>query len=227
MNSAIIFDIAMIALLIAVALHYKKRGFVAGLVGFVGNLVSLGGALLLSNHTAPLLFSRFFQGGLVEKIEGVLTVNQTVSAHEIIEMYAGFLPESLKEGLVSGAEKILGHVGTAPEIASRLVEGVIAPLLTPLIAIVVFFLAFTICRVAVSLLVAVLTNLNRIPLLGGMNQTLGLVMGLLAGAVDLYLVLCGVWALIVITGGGIPFLNETVLADSYLYMLFERINPFC
>ena len=51
-------------------------------------------------------------------------------------------------------------------------------------------------------------------------------MGLLAGVVDLYLVLCAVWAVIVITGGSIEFLNDQALAGSITYSLFGRFNPF-
>ena len=51
-------------------------------------------------------------------------------------------------------------------------------------------------------------------------------MGLAAGVVDLYLVLCAVWAVIVITGGSIEFLNDQALAGSVTYAIFGRFNPF-
>lgn len=226
MSTAILFDLLMLGVLICVAIGYAKRGFVAGLVRFLGNLASLIGAVVLSNHVAPLLFAHFFEGDIVNRVEDVLSVNNTLDPKQLVEMYAGFLPENLKNSLTTGAEGILGHVGSGPELAAQLVEGVIAPLLTPIIAIVIFFIAFAICRLLVSFVVAVLTNLNRIPVLGGVNRVLGLVMGVLAGAVDLYLVLCGVWALIVITGGSLAFLNEAALADSFAYQIFGKINPF-
>ncbi len=226
MTAANIFDLVMLGLLLAVAVGYARRGFVAGLVQFAGNLVSLFGAIFLSNRVAPVLFEQFFQHSFVERVEKLLSAEGVVTASEVVEMYAGFLPQSLKDSLISGAEELLGHVGTAPELAARLVDGVIAPLLTPIIAIVVFFLAFALCRMLVSFVVAVLTNLNRIPLVGGVNRVLGWVMGFLAGAVDLYLVLCGVWALIVITGGSIGFLNEAALEGSIAYSIFKPINPF-
>ena len=62
--------------------------------------------------------------------------------------------------------------------------------------------------------------------LGGVNRMLGFAMGLLAGTVDLYLVLCAVWAVIVITGGSISFLNDTALSGSVAYGIFGRLNPF-
>ena len=38
--------------------------------------------------------------------------------------------------------------------------------------------------------------------------------------------LCAVWAVIVITGGSIGFLNDQALAGSITYSLFGRFNPF-
>ena len=220
MNAAIVFDLVMLALLLVVAFAYARRGFAAGLVQFVGNLASLIGALVLSHQASPLLFEKFFQNGFVTSIQNTLTAEGTVNIQSTIEKYAGFLPESIKESLTASAAGLLDS--GAPDMAVKLVDEVIAPLLTPIIAIVLFFVAFALCR----LLVAVLTNVNRIPVMGSVNRFFGFLMGLLAGVVDLYLVLCAVWAVIVITGGSIGFLNDQALAGSITYSLFGRFNPF-
>lgn len=224
MNAAIVFDLVMLALLLAVAFAYARRGFAAGLVQFVGNLASLIGALVLSHQASPLLFEKFFQNGFVTSIQNTLTAEGTVNIQSTIEKYAGFLPESIKESLTASAAGLLDS--GAPDLAVKLVDEVIAPLLTPIIAIVLFFVAFALCRLLVGLLVAVLTNVNRIPVMGSVNRFFGFLMGLLAGVVDLYLVLCAVWAVIVITGGSIGFLNDQALAGSITYSLFGRFNPF-
>ncbi|WP_419068025.1 hypothetical protein [Candidatus Allofournierella excrementavium] len=224
MNAAIVFDLVMLALLLVVAFAYARRGFAAGLVQFVGNLASLIGALVLSHQASPLLFEEFFQNGFVTSIQNTLTAEGTVNIQSTIEKYAGFLPESIKESLTASAAGLLDS--GAPDMAVKLVDEVIAPLLTPIIAIVLFFVAFALCRLLVGLLVAVLTNVNRIPVMGSVNRFFGFLMGLLAGVVDLYLVLCAVWAVIVITGGSIGFLNDQALAGSITYSLFGRFNPF-
>ena len=224
MNAAIVFDLVMLALLLVVAFAYARRGFAAGLVQFVGNLASLIGALVLSHEASPVLFEKFFQNGFVTSIQNTLTAEGTVNIQSTIEKYAGFLPESIKESLTASAAGLLDS--GAPDMAVKLVDEVIAPLLTPIIAIVLFFVAFALCRLLVGLLVAVLTNVNRIPVMGSVNRFFGFLMGLLAGVVDLYLVLCAVWAVIVITGGSIGFLNDQALAGSITYSLFGRFNPF-
>ena len=224
MNAAIVFDLIMLVLLVTVALVYARRGFAAGLVQFIGNLASLIGALVLSHEASPVLFEKFFQNGFVTSIQNTISAEGTVNIQTTIEKYAGFLPESIKESLTASAAGLLDS--GAPDLAVKLVDEVIAPLLTPIIAIVLFFVAFALCKLLVSLLVAVLTNVNRIPLMGSVNRFFGFLMGLLAGTVDLYLVLCAVWAVIVITGGSIEFLNDQALAGSIAYSAFGKFNPF-
>lgn len=224
MNAAIVFDLVMLALLVTVALVYARRGFAAGLVQFVGNLASLIGALVLSHEASPVLFEKFLQNGFVTSIQNTISAEGTVNIQTTIEKYAGFLPQSIKESLTASAAGLLDS--GAPDLAVKLVDEVIAPLLTPIIAIVLFFVAFALCRLLVALLVAVLTNVNRIPVMGSVNRFFGFLMGLLAGVVDLYLVLCAVWAIIVITGGSIEFLNDQALAGSITYNIFGQFNPF-
>ena len=190
--------------------HYDRR-----LVPFSGRGIGAG---------FDDLFEEFFQTGFVTSIQNTISAEGTVNIQATIEKYAGFLPESIKESLTASAAGLLGS--GAPDLAAKLVDEVIAPLLTPIIAIVLFFVAFALCRLLVSLLVAVLTNVNRIPLMGSVNRFFGFLMGLLAGVVDLYLVLCAVWAVIVITGGSIEFLNDQALAGSIAYSAFGRFNPF-
>mgnify|MGYP002537073125 CR=1 FL=1 len=43
---------------------------------------------------------------------------------------------------------------------------------------------------------------------------------------DLYLVLCVLWGIIVITGGNLNVLNDTVMSSSLYYKIFNLFNPF-
>ena len=92
--------------------------------------------------------------------------------------------------------------------------------------LVLFFVAFALLRMLVSLLVTVLGLVNKLPVIGAVNHGLGWSVGALASLVDIYLVLCVVWALIVITGGNLTMLNDTVMSTSLYYKVFNLFNPF-
>ena len=111
-------------------------------------------------------------------------------------------------------------------MALAIVENVVAPLVMPLIGVVVFFAVFVLGRVVISLLAAIFSNVNRVPLVGGVNRGLGAVIGLVAGLINALMVLCIIWAVVVITGGSLPGLNDQALAGSRLYTFFSAYNPF-
>lgn len=218
------FDLILLAILLLVAMRYASKGFAAALVQFAGNLASLLGASIFSQNIAPVLFTNFFENNFTTSIEKTLADGGQLQLDQLVEKYAGFLPDEIQQSITQSAGGVL--TGSAPELAEQVVNQVIAPLLTPIIAIVVFFVAFALCKVIVGFVVAVLTNFNRIPILGSVNKLLGFAMGLLAGVVDLYLILCAVWAIIVVTGGSIPWLNQQVLGESIGFSLFGQFNPF-
>ena len=40
------------------------------------------------------------------------------------------------------------------------------------------------------------------------------------------LILCLLWAVVVITNGNLPFVNDSSLSGSYFYSFFSAYNPF-
>ncbi len=224
MTIANIFDILMLVLLAVVTLRYMRQGFVAGLIQFLGNLLGLIGAAILSPQVADWVFVNFFEGGLTSQLQATISQQGTVDMAALVDKYAGFLPDAMEQSLVESATELLNN--GAPNLAHSLVVELIQPLVTPLITVVVFFVCFAICKLLVSFLAAVLTNLNRVPLVGGVNRFLGFFMGLLAGVMDVFLVVCGVWAVVVITGNNLSWLNQAVLRDSVAFSLFSSFNPF-
>lgn len=224
MTIANIFDILLLVLLAVVTLRYMQKGFLAGLIQFLGNLLGLVGAALLSPRVADWIFATFFKGGLTTQIQTTISQQGTVDLAALVDKYAGFLPDAMEQSLVQSATDLMNS--GAPDLAHSLVTELIQPLVTPLITVVVFFVCFALCKMLVSFLAAVLTNLNRVPLVGGVNQFFGFFMGLLAGAMDVFLVVCGVWAVVVITGNNLSWLNQTVLQDSVAFSLFSSFNPF-
>ena len=224
MTIANIFDILLLVLLAVVTLRYMQKGFLAGLIQFLGNLLGLVGAALLSPRVADWIFATFFKGGLTTQIQTTISQQGTVDLAALVDKYAGFLPDAMEQSLVQSATDLMNS--DAPDLAHSLVTELIQPLVTPLITVVVFFVCFAVCKMLVSFLAAVLTNLNRVPLVGSVNQFFGFFMGLLAGAMDVFLVVCGVWAVVVITGNNLSWLNQTVLQDSVAFSLFSSFNPF-
>lgn len=223
-----VFDMICAAAVLLLAARYARKGLMASLVGMVGTLASLIAARVFSNWAAPWIFEHLMADGFREKIAVTLAENGSVDLAALAESFAGFLPESFRRSVIDTfTQSVAGALSSnAAALADSIVTDVIQPLMTPVISIVLYFVAFAACRLFISFLMTVLGNVNRLPVLGGVNRTLGFAVGLAAGLIDLFLALCVVWALIVVTGGSLPLLNDETLAASWFYQLFLRLNPF-
>ncbi len=228
MNPSFLFDIICTAVWVGLAIHYARKGLLAAVVQIGGNLLSLIGAQQLASWGSGALFDRFFAGSFRERIVVSLSEGGAVDLNRIAQQYAGFLPESIRRQVVEACQRALDGLLTdnALVVADTIVQDVIRPLLTPVFSLVLFFLCFAALRMLISLLVTVLGLVNHLPVLGAVNRTLGMVVGALAGLADVFLGLCVVWALMIISGGNLPLLNEAALGGSLWYQLFNQINPF-
>ena len=224
LSYALILDAALVVLILITMVRYKKRGFVAGIIDLAGSLISLVAAWFISGRVSPAVFDNFVKSGLITKTADSIQRQGGVNINSILQDLSGVLPQSFIDGILSSAEGLMSS--TAPEMAEAVVENVVAPLIVPIITVAVFFVIYALCRLLVTFIVALLENINRIPVLGGINQWLGLITGFVAGLINAVLVLCLLWAVIAITGNNLPGLNEAALSGSYSFQLFFDYNPF-
>ena len=227
-NPSFIFDILCTVVWLVLAVRYARKGFLASVVQLTGSLISLFGARAFSGWAAGQVFERFLAGSFRDQIAANIAAGGAVSLDGIAQRYAGFLPEAFRASIVDACERSISAVlnDNAVVLADTIVQKVLAPLLTPVISLVLFFVAFALLRMLVSLLVTVLGLVNKLPVIGAVNHWLGWGVGGIASLVDIYLVLCVVWALIVITGGNLTMLNDTVMSGSLYYKVFNVFNPF-
>mgnify|MGYP003091323426 FL=1 len=227
-NPSFIFDILCTVVWLVLAVRYARKGFLASVVQLTGSLISLFGARAFSGWAAGQVFERFLAGSFRDQIAANIAAGGAVSLDDIAQRYAGFLPEAFRASIVDACERSISAVlnDNAVVLADTIVQKVLAPLLTPVISLVLFFVAFALLRMLVSLLVTVLGLVNKLPVIGAVNHWLGWGVGGIASLVDIYLVLCVVWALIVITGGNLTMLNDTVMSGSLYYKVFNVFNPF-
>ena len=227
-NPSFLFDMICTAVWLVLILRYARKGFLASVVQLSGNLVSLLGAHQLSGACAGWVFENLLAGGFRTQIAASISAGGVVDLSGIAEKYAGFLPAGFRASVVAACERSIGAVlaDNAVVLADTIVEKVLQPLLTPVITLVLFFLFYAVLRLLVSMLVTVLGLVNKLPVVGTVNRWLGWITGGMTALLDIYMVLCVVWGIIVITGGNLNVLNDSVLSGSLYYKLFNVFNPF-
>lgn len=221
---ALILDVILIAVIVLTAFHYKKKGFVAGLLDLVGNLLALLVAWIASDRISPTVFENFFKQGLIEKITQTVQERGTSGLTMLVESFSSILPGGMANEVTRSLQDILGS--GAPDLAVRIVDTILTPLIVPMITVVLFFIAFAVCKLVISMLVAVLTNINKIPVIGSVNELLGILVGVAGGLLNVVLLLCLIWAVVAITNNNLPVLNHDMLSGSMMYSLFSKYNPF-
>lgn len=226
-TSALILDLVLLAIVIVTVIVAANRGFLATVLKLCGTALALIASWFAADHLSAAVFDNFFKNNMVEQTSQMLSESGQVSVQAIVDKLTAFLPDSLVEQLLGSTQQLQGMLDSdAPGVATQVVEQVVAPLVLPIISVVVFFVVFAISNVLIGFLVSALTNVNRIPLMGGLNRTLGVVAGLVLGIIYVLLALCALWAVVVITGDGLPYFNSTVMEGSLFYQFFSKYNPF-
>lgn len=221
--SSLLFDIAVLAIFIICAAYCASRGFAASLLNFFGTIVSAGVSLFVSNKLSGVIFDALFRAQLEQKTLSALQEAGLTRLDEVLSKVLGFLPESVAELLsINHGEVMVGE--NAQAVATAIVQQVIAPLVVPFIAIILFIVAFLGMRLLVSFLTTLLKGVNKVPLLGAANKMLGVVIGLLIGALYVALILGVIW-LIDSAYSGSMFAAK-YFGQSIVYRLVQQLGFF-
>ena len=196
-NPSFLFDIICTVVWLLLAVRYARKGFLASVVQLAGSLFSLTGARAFSGWAAGQVFQNFFAGSFRDQIAASITAGGVVDLSGIAQRYAGFLPESFRASIVEACERSISAV--LSDNAVVLADVIVQKVLAPLLTPVISLVLFFVAFALLRMLVSLL---------------------------DIYLVLCVLWALIVITGGNLTMLNDTVMSSSLYYKVFNVFNPF-
>ena len=216
-SPSLIYDLLFLAVFSFAAVKSWQKGFLAGLAELIGAVLGVGVAVWGSRTLAPGIYEKFLSDTVTEKVEAAVAQ----SGGDIAAAVQGldFLPDSLRTTLT---EAIQTAGGQLPEKVTSLLE----PVILPLVQVVLFALLCVVVRWAFGLLIAVLRGVNGVPLVGGVNQVLGLVLGLCTGALDCWLLALVLWFAASVTAGSLDWLNIAVLQRSIGYSFFGAFNPF-
>ena len=216
-SPSLIYDLLFLAVFSFAAVKSWQKGFLAGLTELIGAVLGVGIAVWGSRTLAPGIYEKFLSDTVTEKVETAVAQ----SGGDIAAAVQGldFLPDSLRTTLT---EAIQTAGGQLPEKVTSLLE----PVILPLVQVVLFVLLCVVVRWAFGLLIAVLRGINGVPLVGGVNQVLGLVLGLCTGALDCWLLALVLWFAASVTAGSLDWLNTAVLQRSIGYSFFGAFNPF-
>ena len=223
MTTAVIIDAIVVVLLLAFAIRGARQGLVRALAGLVMVIVALVGAGMIAatfSGPAARLAAPVIQKHITSRVEEAMAV-QTGSAPEeetgkeprVEDLLALLgLDEDVRSSLADQAEERIRDTGAS--IVSAVVESMVGSVAYG----VLFILSFLLLLLMLHVLVGAMDLVMKLPLLHGINTLGGGALGLVGGALVLFL---AVWAARRL---GISFETEA-LAEAHILRIFTTNTP--
>lgn len=171
-----------------------KRGFIKTVTGIVAFLAALAVSALLSGPVAELIYDKAVEPSIVETVDTQIEQSEGTAIEGLNSAYQS-LPDVVKNLLAqAGIEDVDDLAQNMPmginTPISESVNAVVEPVLLPLIKALCSLLLFFIVYILVSIVLRMFDLVAKLPLLKQVNKTLGVVGGIVSGAL---------WALLAVT----------------------------
>lgn len=224
---AIIFDVAVFAIVILLLILGYKRGFIRTVINLVGYAVSAVLAFFISQPVAGFIFESFFRKGSVDMINGELgKLSGGQSVAELLDTAFAAIPERIS-ALASSYVGSLDQIkDTIADVATAVVDQVIGPIATIMIQSIVFLVLFIVFCILVKLVTKALKIIDKLPVIGTANAVLGLVVGLVQAVIFLFIFTSVVALIIQLSGNQMDAVNSEIVGQSHVFKAIYNMNPF-
>ena len=227
MTTPVIIDIVVAAVLLGFAVYGGKRGLFRALSGLLAVVVALVGAgIIAATFTTPVtkVVTPLIAGHIEEKVENAMAVQSAGSGVQ--------MPEADTED-PSAIQDLLAILGLDDEVRSRLAEevqekvrdtgasiaaAVVESMARSFIYGTLYILSFAVLLLLMKVLIGAMELVLKLPLLRGLNTLGGAAVGLVEGALLLFL---AVW---VLRRLGVSFESEA-LAEAHILRIFTANTP--
>lgn len=196
---SLIWDLALIALILFVVIRSVGRGFVSSFIHLLGLAASCIVAALLSGRAAAWVYDGF----LAEKLQTAVSDALQQKLQTFVELLDRIYPTNT---IITSAGDALRTVMVA------------------LLTMVAFLIIFLLAMVIVKALARLTRNVNRVPVVGGVNRLLGGILGAAEAFLLCYLIGMAVTVLITFSENGWSWLNTAVVQKSTLLNWFVQFE---
>jgi len=227
-----IWDVAAIVLIAYSAFDAYRCGFFRSLVNFVGTMASFLVGWFYAGPIARWCYGSFLAERIAEGVQEGLVAYGAESfetALSRLDEVLRHLPSLVTEAVRSQIEADSFEVwyqnmirANSGDIAAALTDGVVAPIVTTVLQILVFCLLFMICSAVVQFAAGLIGGVRKVPLLGQADGLVGAVFGALRGILYVFVLAAVLWLIIRLTGDALPFLKQKELEQTVLFGRFFR-----
>ena len=235
----ILIDLIIVGIIILSTRKGSKDGFAKTLVGFLAFAIAVVMAGALCAPVANLVYDKAVKTTVENTVYSVVSENigtsLSATADEIsntvdttIEKLPAFIRgiteiEEKRDDVINSINQL--KKADTKEITDNIVLNYIAPVAIKVLSALVFIVLFVVLFFACKLLSKCLKLVNKLPLIGKLNEFLGGVLGVLQGAV-IAIALC--WVLVAVTSDGgslFKIITAETIESSIILKAFATYNP--
>lgn len=188
---AMIWDIALAAVIlisIGLGLH---RGLAAALANLAGTIACIAAAAIFSGTVATWVYDTF----LATRVE-------TAAVQAVMEKLSGFTGLLQQVGLI--------------EMVNGTAAGTVRTLTVALLKVLAFVVIYLVAKLIVRLIMHLTKKVNDVPVLGKVNRLLGGLLGAIEGLLVCYIIGLGVTLLISFSQNEWGWINSSIVEDTRL-----------
>lgn len=202
MTTSLIWDLALVVLILVVIVIGYRRGFLTSLISLVGMAASCIVAAILSPQAAAWVYDNY----LAESLQASIS-------------------QSLSEKL-SAFANLLNSLGLGDSISSAANDS-LRTVMVALLTIVAFLIIFLLAMLIVRLLIRATRSVNHVPVLGGINRLFGGALGACEAFLLCYVIGLAVTLLVSFSRDQWSWINTAVIEDTKLLGWFIQYKlPF-
>lgn len=227
-----IVDAIIIAIIAIVIVRSSKKGFVSSLIDTFAMIIATIVSYMFTPEVSQFVYDSFIKNSVSKGFEKILDdMNTNAAVADKVDAMIASLPE----GAVNLADSLgiinLNAIGAGihmpgvidnNQLITTVLNDFAYNVMITITKVVVFFILFVLATLVLRMVSNFLENINKIPLIGKLNSTLGGVLGV-AKALIIILVVCTVIYFIVSSSDNVDLVGA--ISDSKIYNFVTENNP--
>lgn len=233
----IFLELIVIAIVVLNIIFSAKRGFVRTAIELVGFGLSIYLAFIVGGLVANGVYDTMIEPAIVNSVVEQAGDTATENVNETVTVVFENIPKSVKltaENLLGITEKsikesidsaTLNLNGDTREMVLKITDSVARPIIVPLIKTLVAFIVFIVLLFVVKFLARFVNRAFSLPIIGGLNRTLGAVLGFAKGLIVAAVVCILLSTIVAMTTNGFLFFTVENVAKTTLFKLLAGFSP--
>ena len=227
-----IVDAIIIAIIAVVIVRSSKKGFVSSLVDAFAMIIATIVSYMFTPEVSQFIYDSFIKNSVSKGFEKVLDdMNTNTAVADKVDAMIASLPESAVNladslGIINlnsiGAGIHMSGVIDDNQLITTVLNDFAYNVMITITKIVVFFILFVVATLVLRMVSNFLENINKIPLIGKLNSTLGGVLGV-AKALIIIIVVCTVMYFIISSSDNVDLVGA--ISGSKIYNFVSENNP--